>query len=294
MKKTRRLLLKLFCIFFIIGWSLGADVWAESLFKDRRINLNREDNRSFSIGVTGTTAGYNYIALVENAREESISLGDLGYWEAVSDPPSFLRNYDLQMIVKNQAQGKFKIEFEYDRLLHDITYRITEGAIKVKLDNAGYYPALIIENAVPESQKMDEIALPKGAKRVLLFDFNSFDADLRNYYGSVKRLTGNPDYTHYFYYYEAGNYNSYYFKTLDAVAKLDTNKMGLSLENGTLKYYQTVLDNIKSRLGTDFADQVIIVSRFGKKFSEELKKYANEIGMKKNMIITLRSYDDIK
>jgi hypothetical protein len=55
-----------------------------------------------------------------------------------------------------------------------------------------------------------------------------------------------------------------------------------------------VLDNIKSRLGTDFADQVIIVTRFGKKFSEELKKYAGEIGMKKNMVITLRSYDDIK
>ena len=294
MTKIKRQHFKWFCIFLITGWFYGADVRAEGLFKDRRIDLGKENNRIFSIGVTGTTAGYNYIALVENAREESISLGELGYWEIVSDPPSFLRNHDLQMTVKNQSQGKFKIEFEYDRRLHDITYRVTEGAIKVKLDNTGYYPALIIENADLVSQKMDEIMLPKGAKRVLFFDFNSFDADLRNYYGSVKRLTGNPDYTHYFYYYEAGNYNSYYFRTLDAVAKLDTDKMGLSLENGTLKYYQTVLDNIKSRLGTDFADQVIIVTRFGKKFSEELKKYADEIGMKKNMVITLRSYDDIK
>jgi hypothetical protein len=70
--------------------------------------------------------------------------------------------------------------------------------------------------------------------------------------------------------------------------------MGLSLENGTREYYQKVLDNLKIRLGTDFADQVIIVCRFGKKFSEELKKYAHEIGMSPDMVITLWSYDDIK
>jgi hypothetical protein len=278
----------------IVFFSCGTPVSAEGLFKSRRIDLGREENRNFSIGVTGTTAGFNYIALVENAKEESISLGELGYWEMVNDPPSFLRNYDLQMTVRNQTKGRFKIEFEYDRNRHDINYRIVEGAIKVRLDSTGYYPVLIIENSDIAAIGMDETLLPKGAKRVLFFDFNSFDADLRSYYGSVKRLASNPDYKHYFYYYEAGNYNGYYFRAYETVTKLDTDKMGLSLENGTLKYYQTVMDNIKSRLGTDFADQIIIVSRFGKKFSDELKKYADEIGMKKNMVITLRSYDEIK
>ncbi|MFC1817227.1 hypothetical protein ACFL0M_15130 [Thermodesulfobacteriota bacterium] len=294
MMKTKRQPFKWFCILLIAGWSFAGDVCADGLFKDRRIHLRIDANSIFSAGVTGTTAGYNYIALIENAKQESISLGNLGYWEQVDDLPSFLRNYDLQLIIKNQAKGKFKIEFEYDRQQQDIIYRISEGKIQVKLDNTEYYPALIIEDVTPVAKKVDEDRLPKDAKRVLFFDFNNFDVDLRSYYGSVKRLLKNPDYSHYFYYYEASNYNGYYFKTYQNAAKLDTDKMGLSLENGTREYYQKVLDNLKSRLGTDFADQVIIVSRFGKKFSEELKKYAHEIGMSPDMVITLWSYDDIK
>jgi hypothetical protein len=70
--------------------------------------------------------------------------------------------------------------------------------------------------------------------------------------------------------------------------------MGLSLENGSLEYYQKILDNLKSLHGVNFADQVIIISRFGKKYSKDLKKYALEIGMNENMIVTLWSYDDIQ
>ncbi|MBW1913215.1 MAG: hypothetical protein JRI43_08710 [Deltaproteobacteria bacterium] len=68
-----------------------------------------------------------------------------------------------------------------------------------------------------------------------LFDFNSFDVDIRKYYGAVKRLLKNKDSSHYFYYYESGNYNSYYFRTYRNVARLDTDKMGLSLENGRVR-----------------------------------------------------------
>lgn len=283
-----------FLILLIACGVLAGDVCADSLFKDRQINLSNDKNKTFSVGVTGTTAGYNYIALVENAKQESISLGELGYWERVADPPSFLRNHDLQLIVKNQATGRFKLEFEYDRQRQDISFRIVEGAVEVKLDHNEYYPTLIITSVVPVKPALEADRLPIGAKRFLFFDFNSFDVDLRKYYGSVKVLLNKPDYSPHFYYYEASNYNSYYFKTLQTVEGLDTDKMGLSLEDGTLTYYQKVLDNLKSRLGTDFADQIIIVSRFGKKLSEEIKRYAYEIGMNRKMVITLWSYDDIR
>jgi len=292
--KAKWRFLNWFCIFFIAGWSFAGDIGAATLFKGRRIHLSNDDNRVFKIGVTGTTAGYNYIALIENAQQESISLGDLGYWEMVADPPSSLRNYDLQLIIKNHFKGKFKIGFEYEKDLHDINYRILEGPVQVKLDTSEYYPILIIDSIASVAKLGDEDVMPIGSKRFLFFDFNSFDADLRKYYGKVKRLLKNPELSHYFYYYESGNYNSYYFKTYEKAAKLDTDKMGLSLEDGTLEYYQRVLDNLKSRHGADFANQVIIVSRFGKKFSKELKKYAFEIGMSKDMVVTFWSYDDIE
>ena len=44
----------------------------------------------------------------------------------------------------------------------------------------------------------------------------------------------------------------------------------------------------------DFADQIIIVTRFGKKLSAELKKYANEIGLSKTMEISFWSYKEIE
>ena len=281
------------CIFLVSVGLWTGDAVAATLFEGRQIHLSKDDNRVFKIGITGTTAGYNFIALVEDAQQESIALGDLGYWELVDDPPSVLRNYDLQLNVKNNFRGKFQIEFEYDRQQHDIVYRVLEGPVQVRLDRSEYYPTMVIEPLAAISPA-DTAPAPAGFKRHLFFDFNSFDADLRKYYGRVKRLLKSADFTHYFYYYESGNYNSYYFKIYDDADKLDTDKMGLSLEDGTLGYYQKVLDNLKSRHGVDFANQVIIVSRFGKKFSKELKQYALEIGWSKNMTVTLWSYEDIQ
>ena len=266
----------------------------DALFEGRSIQLSKDDNRVFSIGITGTTAGYNYLALIETAKQESISLGELGFWERVPDAQSYLRNIDLQLIVKNNYKGNFLIEFEYDKSKEDITYRIKRGTVEVELDNSDYYPTLIINGIASLGQSYDEIPIISGSKRIFFYDFNSFDVDLRKYYGIVKRLMNNKDFSHYFYYYESGNYNSYYFKTYNSVGKLDTDKMGLSLEDGTLEYYQKVLDNLKSRFGPEFAGQIIIVSRFGKGYSSDLKKYANDIGFNQDMVVTFISYEDIK
>ncbi|MBW1913214.1 MAG: hypothetical protein JRI43_08705, partial [Deltaproteobacteria bacterium] len=105
------------CVCMIASLSFTGVIRADSLFEGRQINLSNSDNRVFSVGVTGTTAGHNYLALIENARQESISLGDLGYWELVPDPPASLRNYDLQLIVRNNYTGIFQIEFEYIRYM---------------------------------------------------------------------------------------------------------------------------------------------------------------------------------
>ncbi len=292
--KTRWHPIRWFCIVVIIGWSLVGDVCADTLFSGRRIYLGNEDNRTFKIGVTGTTAGYNFIALIENAKQQSISLGELGYWEMVDDPPSVLRNYDLQLIVKNNYTGKFQLEFKYDQQNHDIRYRIMEGPVQVKLDRTDYYPTLIVDHLATIPASGEESALRAGSKRFIFYDFNSFDADLRRFYGSVKRMIEKKDFSHYFYYYESGNYDSYYFKIYQSAAELDSDKMGLSLEDGSLEYYQKILDNLKALYGADFADQLIIVSRFGKKYSKELKKYAADSGISSKMIVTLWSYDDIK
>lgn len=291
-KTVKMLNLKWTVLLLIICLSLTGSSDAANLFQGRQLFLGNDDNRVFKIGVTGTTAGYNYIALIEDAQQESISLGDLGYWEKVDDPPSVLRNYDLQLIVRNRSKGKFKIGFEYDKDRHDLSYRILEGAVQVKLDTSEYYPILVID-AIASPQGIEN-NLPKGAKRYLFFDFNSFDADLRNYYGRVKRLMKNPDYSPYFFYYEASNYDSYYFKTYQKANHIDTDKMGLSLEDGTLKYYQKVLTDLKTRYGSDFADQIIIVSRFGKQYTKELKKYAHDIGMRQDMVVTFWAYDDLE
>ena len=293
MPPVKRVALKKACIFWILFCLWVSSSHAQTLFKGRQIHLSKDDNTIFSIGVTGTTAGYNYIALVENAKQESLPLGRLGYWELVPDPPSFLRNYDLQLTIKNRYEGRFKIEFEYDEKRHDIGYRVLEGGIRIVLENQDYYPTLVIEKAPVKEGLVKGSAEKRGLKRFLFFDFNSFDADLRMHYGKVKRLLDNPDYTAYFFYYESANYDSYYFKTYQDTAHLDTEKMGLSLENGTLVYYQRVMDNLKSRHGNDFTNQVIIVSRFGKRFSKALKKYARDIGMSKDMVVTFWSYEDI-
>jgi hypothetical protein len=283
------------CVIWVAGGSSTGAAAAENLFKNRRIHLSIPENRLFRIGITGTTAGYNFIALVEDAKQESIPLGELGYWEQVPDPPSFLRNYDLQLNVKNHAKGKFQIEFEYDSERQEIRYRVKDGAILVKIDDREYYPTLIIDSIASVALK-SAAADPatRELKRFIFFDFNSLDVDLREYYGNVKRLLNNPAFTPYFYYYESTDYNSYYFKIYTAAPKLDIEKMGLSTENGTLEYYQKILDNIKSRLGVDFADQIIIVTRFGKKRTAELKKYANEIGLSKTMKISFWSYKEIE
>jgi len=281
----------LFLLLLFLGYA--PDIYADALFTGREILLNNDKNSSFRIGITGTTAGYNYLALIENAKEESISLGDLGYWELVSDPPSFLRNYDLQLIVKNNYKGNFQIEFDYNKQKRNIEYRIKEGLIEVKLDKSGYYPTLIIDGLKSLVQMFEEGGAG-NLMNLLFFDFNSLDVDLRKYYGNIKSILNKSDANHYFYYYESGDYNSYYFKTYKDVAELDTDKMGLSLEDGSLEYYQKILDNLKSLFGTRFADRVIIISRFGNKFSKELAKYAHEIGLGEDMEITFWSYDQIR
>lgn len=262
---------------------------AAGLFKDRRIYLSNDDHRAFRIGVTGTTAGENYIPLIEDAQEQAVSLGDLGYWELVPDPPSFLRNHDLQLLVRNRARGRFQLLFEYDRHRHDIGYRVKEGEVMVHLDDSGYYPALVVESVATGAR----VVPADDLHRAVFFDFNSFDSDLRRYYGSVKDLVTNPGYTTHFYYYEAGNYDSYYFKTVRNAAALDTEKMGLSIEAGRLSYYQHVLDDIKARHGSDFADQIILVTRFGKPFETALQQYAREIGLARRMALVLWSYADL-
>jgi len=279
---------------FILFLTSAADINADPLFTGRQLYLNNDKNSIFRIGITGTTAGYNYLALIENAKEESISLGDLGYWELVADPPSFLRNYDLQFIVKNNFKGNFQLEFTYNKQGQNIEYRIKEGSIEVKLDNTTYYPTLIIDGLTSVVQMLEEGGIGSGLNNFLFFDFNSLDVDLRKHYGNIKSLLKKSDANPYFYYYESGDYNSYYFKTYQDVTELDTDKMGLSLEDGSLEYYQKILDNLKSRFGTKFADRVIIISRFGNKFSKELTKYAYEIGLGNDMEVTFWSYDQIQ
>ena len=279
---------------FILFLTSAADINADPLFTGRQLYLNNDKNSVFRIGITGTTAGYNYLALIENAKEESISLGDLGYWELVADPPSFLRNYDLQFIVKNNFKGNFQLEFTYNKQGQNIEYRIKEGSIEVKLDNTTYYPTLIIDGLTSVVQMLEEGGIGSGLNNFLFFDFNSLDVDLRKHYGNIKSLLKKSDANPYFYYYESGDYNSYYFKTYQDVTELDTDKMGLSLEDGSLEYYQKILDNLKSRFGTKFADRVIIISRFGNKFSKELTKYAYEIGLGNDIEVTFWSYDQIQ
>lgn len=296
--KTRSLI-RFWTLWLVCVAASVNSAWGGVLFQGRQIHLSNDDSAIFSIGVTGTTAGYNFFALVENTRQESISLGDMGYWEKIPDPPSFLRNYDLQLAVRNNARGRFLIEFAYDRNRRDIGYRVKNGDIDVTLDADAYYPTLIIRSKTPAPQPEASAALSapvvaKPLKRFVLYDFDSFDADLRKYYGKIKRLMQNKDYTHYFYCFEAAGYDGYYFRTYAHPGQLDTDKMGLSLEDGTLAYYQKVLDNLKNRLGTDFADQIIIVCRFGGDYASDLKKYAADIGLGQDMVITFWTYDEIQ
>ncbi len=281
-------------IFLAVGGVFASHAGAETLFKDRQIFLSNDDNHIFRIGITGTTAGYNFFPLVENAKQESISLGELGYWEKVTDASSSLRNYDLQLTVKNSFNGKFQIEFQYDKKGRDIIFRVLDGPVTVKLDKQGYYPTLFVERSATAVVETEKPVAPSVSMRFLFFDFNSFDADLRKHYGKVKRLLNNPDYRAYFYYYESTGYNSYYFKTYRDTGKLDTEKMGLSLEDGTLEYYQRVLDNLKSRHGDDFTGQIILVTRFGKKYARDLKKYASDIGISKDMVVTVWTYEEAR
>ena len=268
---------------------------AASLFKGREIHLSKAANKIVRIGVTGTTSGQNFIALMEDARQESISLGKFGYWEKVPDPPSFLRNYDLQLTVKNQAADHFQVELAYAAADRDIRYRVLEGAVKVSLDLSGYYPTLVIRSAAPAAPPAPAVVPDsKTGKQTLFFDFNSFDSDLRRHYGKVKSALGNPAFKAYFYYYESTGYKKYYFKTYRDTARLDTEKMGLSLEDGTLGYYQKVLDNLKARHGGDLSGNVILVTRFGKQFATALKNYARDTGLGAEADVDIWSYEDVR
>jgi hypothetical protein len=293
MKSTWRFFIW-FCICIIAGWSFAGEICADTLFKGRQIHLSKKDYRVFRIGVKGTTAGHNYVALVENAKQESISLGDLGFWELVPDHPSSLRNYDLQLIINNYYQGNFQIEFKYNKRRRDINYRIIEGDIQVKLDNSTYFPTLIIDRVGSTRKSLYVDLMGVDSSRLLFFDFNCLDIDLRKYYGCIQHFLKDQDSSVYFYYYESGNYDSYYFKTYQDVLELNTDKMGLSMEDGTLEYYQKVIDNLKSRFGSEFTGDVVIVTRFGNRFSQGLRSYANEIGVASDMEIVFWSYEDVK
>ena len=144
----KKLLFNWFCIIITAGWIFPGDLSANSLFQGRRIHLTNEDNRIFTIGVTGTTAGYNYRALIENARQESISLGEFGYWESIDDPPSFLRNYDLQLVIKNNFKGKFTPVFcipdkEICLIRCNIPGRLSITTVLLKTDRGGSTTAAI-------------------------------------------------------------------------------------------------------------------------------------------------------
>jgi len=165
--KTKLHPVKWFCIFLLAGWALAGEIHADTLFKGRSIQLSNDNNRVFKVGLTGTTAGYNFLALIENAKQESISLGELGYWELVADPPSSLRNYDLQLVIKNRYKGKFQIEFAYDRSQQDIRYRILNGPVRVKLDSSEYYPTLNIDHIAAVTLSDEEGIIRSGSKRFL-------------------------------------------------------------------------------------------------------------------------------
>lgn len=210
-------------------------------------------------------------------------------------PPSYLRNYDLQLTVKNQSAEEFQLELTYNTAARDIRYRVLEGSVAAKLDRSGYYPALVVVSTTPAAAAVTPAPKPQLSKKQLLFfDFNSFDSDLRRHYGKVKQALGNPAFAAYFYYYESTGYKKYYFKTYQDTAKLDTEKMGLSLEDGTLAYYQRVLDNLKSLHGPDLTGKIILVTRYGKKFAPALAKYARDIGVGRNASVEIWSYEDVR
>ncbi len=283
--------------FLLIGtsWLFATCAMATSLFGGREIYLSDPAKSVIRIGVTGTTSGHNFLALVKNARQESISLGELGYWEKVPDPPSFLRNYDLQLTIKNNADDNFQLELAYYPNEKDIRFRVLEGQVKVQLDHSAYYPTIVIEDKAPVIATATVVTAPPSAlKRALFFDFNSFDANLRKHYGQVKNLLNNPKFAAYFYYYESAEYEKYYFKTYQDTAKLDTEKMGLSLEDGTLAYYQKVLENLKALHGSNIAGEIILVTRFGKKYSQALSKYARDIGFGRDATVVIWSYEDLQ
>ena len=69
--------------------------------------------------------------------------------------------------------------------------------------------------------------------------------------------------------------------------------MGLSLENGKLSYYQAVLDNLKSRYGDDFADEIVLVTGYGKTHASALIRYARDIGISAGMTLRFLSYEEL-
>ena len=288
-------LLKWGCLLVAAGWFFATGAGAANLFEGREIYLSNPAHKVIRIGVTGSTSGHNFLALLENARQESISLGTLGYWEKVPDPPSSLRNYDLQLTVRKNTDDPFQLELAYNAAEKNIRFRVLEGSVKVTLDSSSYYPALVIGSVGPVKAAAAASPPPKKIRRqMLFFDVNSFDADRRKHYGHVKRLMSTPDFTAYFYYYESAEYNPYYFRTYQDTARLDTEKMGLSLEDGTLAYYQKVLENLKALHGRDIPGDIILVTRFGKKHARALGKYAHDIGFGKQAAVLVWSYEDVR
>ena len=282
------------CLLVTATWLCVGSASAAGLFEGREIYLSDPARKVVRIGITGSTAGHNFLPLMKNARQESISLGKLSYWEKVSDPPSFLRNYDLQLTVKNNAADTFEIELAYSADRKDILFRVLAGNIKARVDRSAYYPTLVIDGIAVAKAPPPATPPPAPLRRTVFFDFNSFDSDLRKHYGQVKRLMDDAAVTTYFYYYESAEYDPYYFRTYRDTAKLDTEKMGLSLEDGTLAYYQKVLENLKALHGNAITGEIILVTRYGKKFAPALKQYARDLEIGKDTTVQIWSYADVQ
>jgi hypothetical protein len=263
------------------------------LFKDREIHLELPLNAQVTFGVTGTTAGRRFIALATEARQQPIDLSALGYWEKVADPPSSLRNHDLQVMVHNRFNGRFKIELAYDPGHRQIRYRVVGGDVLVQVDGGSYVPLLTV---VPKAEHgaVSPATQPTSGRRLVFFDFNSFDGDLKQYYGKIKRLMQNRTVAPYFFCYEAAGYDSYFFRIYSDPGRLDTAKMGLSLENGSLGYYQKALENLKAHKGEALSGRITLVSRFGHDHAIALNQFARDIGIAVDGDIRFRSYSELE
>jgi hypothetical protein len=264
------------------------------LFQGREIHLQQPRNQQVTFGRTGSTAGRAFIPLAGDAGRQALDLGKLGYWEKVADPPSFLRNTDLQVMVHDRTDTRFRIELAYDGKRRHIRFRVLEGAVAVRLDDSDTIPLLTIVPTGGRAATPAASLTPPSGSRIVIFDFNSFDGDLKPFYGRIKRLMQDSAAATFFYCYEADGYDPYFFKVYRDPGKLDTAKMGLSLEDGSLAYYQKVLENLKARQGDQLNGRLTLVSRFGGTHAVALNRFARDIGIAADGDIRFQSYSELE